>query len=835
MRPRCATVVLTALLAAAPAHAAEPIRIEAGTPVAEALDELRGRGARIVYSSALVPYSLRVARTVSGSDALDLARNILAPHGLELRALGASVFGVVAARDGARGLLAGRVLDAGDGHPIRGARVEALDSGFIGWSDENGAFTLRLRGRGRGALRVGADGYRAQVVEQSAAADGLTVVRLEPAPIDIEQVTVVASRFTYEDPIAASAFLLDQADIVAQPKVGEDALQSIARLPGVAFSGVSARPNVRGGEKTETLVVLDRMPLREAFHLPSYNSAFSVIDESLVARLDAYTGPQPARFGNRLGALIELESVGAANAPASLVGLSTFNARARTAGPQRDEHRPMWLAAGRVGTVRAWLDDYAPDVGRPTYGDVFAKLRRTNENGAGWQLAGLWSGSELEFFDPDTTERAELTSRAAYLWLTADRPLGDATLLRALLGYSHIDSDRHGTLAGGLTPQGELADTRSSRIFDASFRVTWQPTGRHTIEAGLAATAGHARYRYTSEVEFDAIAGTLFGVSESRERTSDLDLNRSSVSAFVSDRAQLAQDWFFEAGLRFDRDLEGPRRKRGYLSPRLALRWDAGPRTAWRMSYGRALQSDDVQELRVEDGVASFEEAQRADQFVLSVDRRIAASGMLRIEGFDRRVRNPRTRYENLLDPLRFMPELSPDRVAVSPSSARLRGIEASAQWELGEWSIWGAYTRAEAFDEIDGQQIARDWDQRHTLALALTWRHGAWIASALGSWHSGRPTTKIVDASLAAPRLGARNFARLPGAATLDLRVSREFRLKRGRLIAYLQVTNVLDRDNRCCTEIDLPDEDADAATLETEPIYSYPALPALGVQWEY
>lgn len=836
MRAGCATVVLTALLAAMPATAAEPIRIEAETAVAAALDELRRHGARIVYSSALVPASLRVARSVTGDDALAVARAILAPHGLELRSLGSGVYGVVASRSAERGLLTGRVLDAGDGRAISGARVEALDSGYIGWSAGNGAFTLRMRDRSRSALRVSADGYRAQVVApQGTQADGAAVIRLESAPLDLEQVTVVASRFTYGDPIAASAFVLDQADIVAQPTVGEDALQSIARLPGVVFSGVSARPNVRGGEKTETLVVLDRMPLREAFHLPSYNSAFSVIDEALIARLDAYTGPQPARYGNRLAAVIELESVDATSGPSSVIGISTFNARARTAKRQRDERKPAWLAAGRVGTVRAWLDDYAPDVGRPTYGDLFAKLGRSHEDGVAWQLSGLWSGSELEFFDPDTSERAELTSRAAYLWLTTDRPLGDHASLRGLLGYSHIDSDRHGTLAGGLTPQGALADTRASRIVDASLQFAWQPTGRHTIGAGLAATAGRARYHYTSEVEFDPIAGALFGVPESREHTGDLDLRRSSLSAFLSDRVQLSRNWFLEAGLRIDHDLEGPGRRRSYFSPRLAARWNAGPATVWRMSYGRAQQSDEVQELRIEDGVESFDDAQRADQFVLSVDRRIAARGMLRIEGFDRRVRNPRTRYENLLDPLRFLPELSPDRVAVSPTSARLRGIEASTQWELGEWSIWGAYTRAEAFDAIDGRQIARDWDQRHTLSLSATWRRGAWLASAFGSWHSGRPTTPLVSASLATPQLGARNSARLPSHGSLDLRVSREFRLRRGRLVAYLQVTNLFDRQNRCCTEIDLPDEDADVTALEVEPIYSYPVLPAIGVQWEY
>jgi len=101
--------------------------------------------------------------------------------------------------------------------------------------------------------------------------------------------------------------------------------------------------------------------------------------------------------------------------------------------------------------------------------------------------------------------------------------------------------------------------------------------------------------------------------------------------------------------------------------------------------------------------------------------------------------------------------------------------------------------------------------------------------------YHSGRPTTLVESADVDAPLLGARNAARLDPYASVDFRVAREWPLACGHLTAYLQVTNLFNRDSPCCTEIDLPDEDADPASLEVERISAYPLLPALGVSFEF
>ncbi len=59
-----------------------------GKPVHEVLDELRSRGAPLVYSTSLVPPTLRVEREPQSVEPLEIAREVLAVHGLAIEQSG---------------------------------------------------------------------------------------------------------------------------------------------------------------------------------------------------------------------------------------------------------------------------------------------------------------------------------------------------------------------------------------------------------------------------------------------------------------------------------------------------------------------------------------------------------------------------------------------------------------------------------------------------------------------------------------------------------------------------------------------------------------------------
>ena len=146
---------------------------------------------------------------------------------------------------------------------------------------------------------------------------------------------------------------------------------------------------------------------------------------------------------------------------------------------------------------------------------------------------------------------------------------------------------------------------------------------------------------------------------------------------------------------------------------------------------------------------------------------------------------------------------------------------------------------RSEVTDEIDGREEHRSWDQRHALQAGLSWSDEKWDFSAAASIHTGWPTTDLALFEIGVDEEGEpiyeavpgpRNAERLPSFAALDMRLSRRFDTARGSLLAFIEVTNALNRRNVCCIDWDIEDND-----LESSDDYWMPLLPAIGILWEF
>jgi hypothetical protein len=83
-------------------------------------------------------------------------------------------------------------------------------------------------------------------------------------------------------------------------------------------------------------------------------------------------------------------------------------------------------------------------------------------------------------------------------------------------------------------------------------------------------------------------------------------------------------------------------------------------------------------------------------------------------------------------------------------------------------------------------------------------------------------------------PIPGLRNSEQYSTFFTLDFRISREFDVRKGRLSAFLEVTNTTNRDNPCCTDYDIND-DVDPAKLDKTEDFWVPVIPAIGILWEF
>ena len=110
---------------------------------------------------------------------------------------------------------------------------------------------------------------------------------------------------------------------------------------------------------------------------------------------------------------------------------------------------------------------------------------------------------------------------------------------------------------------------------------------------------------------------------------------------------------------------------------------------------------------------------------------------------------------------------------------------------------------------------------------------------------HTGWPTTDLfyvedgVDDEgeieyVAIP--GPRNVDRHPTFASIDFRVSRTWKLRRGSFMAFFEVSNITNRRNQCCRDFDIEeDEDTGEEFFESDVDYWMSVLPAIGVLWEF
>ena len=101
--------------------------------------------------------------------------------------------------------------------------------------------------------------------------------------------------------------------------------------------------------------------------------------------------------------------------------------------------------------------------------------------------------------------------------------------------------------------------------------------------------------------------------------------------------------------------------------------------------------------------------------------------------------------------------------------------------------------------DRVTGEQFDADFDQRHTLNVVvserLSYRSAIGMKLRVGS---NTPLIGYFEPSPEGLRLSAvRNRVRLPTYARLDARATRTFTFARRRLTLFVEVMNVLDRQN--------------------------------------
>ncbi len=840
---RILTILLLVLAAAAQAADGELRFVD--RPVADVIDEFRAAGAPFAYSTNLVRADLKVMAEPEPGAPLDIVRQILRPHGLTIR----TESGVhLVVRFDQDGLEPGSILlmitsNAGaEPLPRADVRVEPdipglhrLKPGLFEYSDV-------VPGRYQFSIEV--DGFETvrRVIDVWPGETKYIPVGLDPAKPEIETIAVSASRYEILRDIATSRFSLDQRTIQNMPDLGDDPLRIVQRLPGAAASGASAKTHLRGGESSEIGIMLNGQRLFDPFHIRDYQGIFSTVDSRAIEGVEVYTGGFPVQFGNRMSGMVLMESLEALKPRHTEIGLSVFNTSVLTAGNETDR---SWLFSGRRGNLDLVIN---PDLGSPSYYDVFGHYSWDISPTSTLSLNALYADDQVEVVlesDPEELERAVSDTANAQFWVRLDNRWSDDLASTTVVSAVSFDNHRRGSLNDEEKFIATLSDRREITQFGFRQDFSYTRSERHNVQWGLLVKYAEAEYDYSNSVEY----GGLQALYQDQPETSSLDLTATPSGAayalYFSDRWRVSDKSIVEWGLRWDDQTYTELSSDAQLSPRLAWLRKLGPDTELRLSWGRYHQSQEINELQIEDGIANFWPAQRADHLIAGFRHLFDNKYALRVELFHKDIQDVRPRFENLFDPLGLIPEIQPDRIRLDPLSARSEGLEISIDKSEGALTWWASYVLSKATDRIGNRDELRSWDQTHAFQGGISWSNEKWDVSVATNVHTGWPLTELMLFEDGVDEDGEIQYVAIPGPrnsnrhstfASLDFRISRKWKLERGSLMAFFEVSNITNRRNECCIDFDL-DEDEDTGEVEFDRGVEYwmPLLPAIGILWEF
>lgn len=813
-----------------------------GDSLRTALDDLRRAGLELVYSTALVTEDMRVLKTPASFDPVEQARQILAPHGLALKQAD-GIYLVVrqakAAQTGDNASILVRVRNYDTLPSPDFLAISVLPSLSNPEEITPGLFQFSSVSAGSYRIQVSAVGYATVQQDVLVSSGGIEIIGVDliPGPGAIETINISASRYVL---FSNSRFYIDQRALQALPDLGEDPVRSAHRLPGAAASGLSSQPHFRGGEKNETAIYMNGLKLTDPFHIRDYHSIFSLLDARAISGVEAYTGGFPVQYGDQTSGVLLLESQKPEGPTRTELGLSFYNTSFLNTGAS-EEGRVEWLFSARRSNLDILVDN---DQGQPHYFDIFAEMGLNLPDGSRLSFNALYANDSVTVItesDPEELEQSISDTRNSHFWVRLETQWTPDLASDTVLSFGYLDNDRDAEVNDPDQYIGAVTDRRNVKTY--GLRQDWFYGGfdRHFLRWGYELRHERARYDYRSRAEYSDFFSLYPGIeSPSTSRVSAAP-DGNIYSLFIADRWRLAESTALDMGLRWDRQTYTDPVFNNQLSPRINLLHSFSQTTELRLTWGRYYQSQAIQRLQVEDGLDHFFAPQRSEHWIAGLQTRFGDGYRLRAEAYLKHYDRMKPRFENLSDPLGLIPELEPDRVRLDPQSAKARGLELTLEYTRDDdldW--WISYTWSKATDRIDGVDQRRSWDQRHAFQGGIGWRPGLWeIGSALNI-HTGWPTTGMTlgfdeDEEEYFPIPGPRNAERLGTFATLDFRIARKFPVRIGRLSAFLEITNATDRNNECCIDYDIEEDEDENVFLDVSVEHWLPRIIAVGILWEF
>jgi hypothetical protein len=729
----------------------------------------------------------------------------------------------------------GIITDAGSGERLIGATILDLTTGEGVLANEYGFYSLLTQG-GRKQLRISYTGYDAWEEEFVLRADTELDIRLSPAG-NLPPIEVTASR-----PAGDKLHLTESKTSIGYREVnlfngpgGEADVLNIARmLPGVTSGadGVGGLV-VRGSNSGHNLVLLDGVPV---YNLNHAAGLFSIFNSAAIRRADVYTDGMPARFGGRIGGVLDIHTRdGNLYEPEITVGSSLLAANLTAEGPI-ERGKSSFLVSGRyfwggelLRRFSALEKEKYNRSGEVDYAVYDLNIKINQQVGkCGHLYFSAYRGLDNYANDAVTIDSLNVLPQGGTVlrYTTTQRRAEEVAWGNtvAALRYNHLFSDRFfGNFRLSYSDllvraNFERSDTLLERTRQrVSSDISSGRFGSEIKQVGLAfdgqiKLSGNQSLRFGTSLDFHRFLPQIRSGRIPLSRHPELSSLRESdvLRSFSFDNyVSFTGSWRW---LHYRFGLRGQvwRNDKTFFdwSPRVMLAGAIDERNRWRFTYERLVQpihlvSTTVIGLPTDLWVPTTEEIEpsTASQLSLGYDHDFGRGWGIDVTGYYRDLRN-------LVDYTEIgVNDEWLDKLSVGKGFAS--GLEVTLRHTSGRLRGWLAYTLAESRRQFDeriniGRPFPFQYDRRHGIKLLLTmdvnpflqlsatWRYGSgsFYSISTQSFLLADPTVLDSDEGRVIDLVSSKNGFQLRDDHRLD--VSAQFSLTRDPSSRFHHTLNV-------------------------------------------
>lgn len=716
------------------------------------------------------------------------------------------------------GSVKGRVFNEKNNDPVPFANVVIVGTNIGSTTDFDGNFIITGVTPGFRKLTVtsvGFEQYFSEEFQVTSTKQAFVEIPLKETTVQLKTVVVTTEVFRKKEESPTSMRTIGVSEIEKNPGGNRDISKIIQTLPGVG-STVSFRNDliVRGGGPNENRFYLDNIEIPNLNHFATQGASggpVSIINADFLREVDFYSSSFPAAKGNALSSILDMKMLeGNKERLRTKFTLGASDIGLTLNGPTGKNSSLIFSLR------RSYLQFLFGAIGLPflpTYNDFQLKQTINIDKKTKLTIIGIGALDQSRL-NPEQNETEEQRYILDYLPETdqwnytigaslqhfSEKHIDTWVLSRSMLrnkSFKYFENDE--TL-------GLLQDYSSDEIENkARYERTYiRNNTRLTIGAG----AEYAKYLNSTLQQFFFENLPLLV-----NYNSFLEIYKGSVFAQYSSSFGNLK---YTAGLRSDfnsysQTMSNPLRQ---LSPRAGLSYPVSEKIILNFGAGLFYQLPAYTTLGYRDNMNILINKQNGLKYIGSLQASggfeylLGTNSQFVAEGFYKL-------YDNYPFSVRDSISLANkggdfgvvgDEEVVSTGTGRSYGFELLGRSkQFGKYSFVASYTFVYSeFQNIEGEYIPSAWDQRHlfnvlfTMSMKKNWTLGAKWRYAGGSPYT--PYDELLSANVLAWNAQGRgyldynmfNTQRLKGAHQLDVRIDKEYFLKKLTLNFYLDIQNL-------------------------------------------